>query len=41
MPRDAGQVNSNLPEASIQGASRVLSLLIAGGSDLTFAEVDA
>ena len=32
--------NSNLLEASIQGASRVL-FSIAGGSDLTLAEVDA
>ena len=33
-------INSNLLEASIQGASRVL-FSIAGGSDLTLAEVDA
>ena len=33
-------INSNLLEASIQGASRVLCS-IAGGSDLTLAEVDA
>ena len=33
-------INSNLLEASIQGASRVL-VSIAGGSDLTLAEVDA
>ena len=33
-------INSNLLEASIQGASRVLFSL-AGGSDLTLAEVDA
>ncbi len=39
---DAAQqaINSNLLEASIQGASRVL-FSIAGGSDLTLAEVDA
>ena len=39
---DAAQqaTNSNLLEASIQGASRVL-FSIAGGSDLTLAEVDA
>ena len=33
-------INSNLLEASIQGASRVL-FSIAGGNDLTLAEVDA
>ncbi len=33
-------INSNLLEASLQGASRVL-FSIAGGSDLTLAEVDA
>ena len=33
-------INSNLLEASIQGASRVL-FSIAGGSDLTLSEVDA
>ena len=33
-------INSNLLQASIQGASRVL-FSIAGGSDLTLAEVDA
>ena len=40
--RDAATqaINSNLLEASIQGASRVL-FSIAGGSDLTLAEVDA